>query len=243
MVHFSRGDDQVFRPRLSIASILLASIVLYSSTAVCSQDASAVEKPADSAEADSRQARLTSSDSPVLTLGDLRDVGLSIMLIQQLAKNIYLEVTRKPVPASASPHIEDLKLIKSGNIEDASKYEPVRSEWIQYYVGTMEPIVHLLQADIDNTKSGAKELLVPKGTKAAFQKLLNQYDGYMKELNDHISEIFEDRGDSKSNVAIAQEAVKLYDVTEKLESIRKKGFNLIKKAREGELEDVTPEKR
>jgi hypothetical protein len=157
-----------------------------------------------------------------------------------MAKSIYMEVTRKPVPASASPHIEDLKLIKSGNIDAACMYEPIRPEWIEFYVGTMEPMVHLLQADLDSTKSGARKLLVPRGKKAEFQENVNEYDDCLKQVNDHVTQIFESRGDSHSNVAIAREAVKLYEVTERMESIRKRAFNLIKNAKVGKLENAAP---
>jgi hypothetical protein len=185
---------------------------------------------------------LTLGTSQMLTLGDLRDMGLCINQIQQQAKNIYLEVTRKPVPRTAEPHFEDLKAISKGSIDpSAAVYQPVRQEWLTYYVGTMEPMIYLLKANLDATRSGASTLMVPKSTVDEFTTMLTNYDLAIKAMNQNLDVIHEKMSDPHGNVAIAHEAVKLYETTQELEKARHRAFNLVKKAdRKGEEREALP---
>jgi hypothetical protein len=175
--------------------------------------------------------------SDVLTLGDLRDMGMCINQIQQQTINIYMEATRKPVPSHATAHLEDLKAITRGDIDATCRYEPVRPEWMTYYIGVMEPIMQLFQADLDDTKSGATQMIVPKDTVEEFTSMFAPYDNAITQMNQHLDVIHSAVANPHANVKIAQEAVKLYDVTKQLESIRRRAFELLKKSgKKGEPE-------
>jgi len=180
---------------------------------------------------------LTLSEEPVITLGDLRDLGLCINQIQQQAKNIFMEATRRPVPASAEPELGDLKSVAYDPKELKGKFEHIRPEWITYYVGTLEPVVHLLKVNLD--KSRTQKLLVPEGDEKKFRELMKGYDAGVEEVNALVTNIYEHVADESANVAIAQEASKLYDVAGKLETDRRIAFRLIKKAKQnGQLKEV-----
>src|SRR5262249_26887987 len=161
---------------------------------------------------------LPGSKSEVVTLTDLRDLGLCLMQIKQQAKNIFLEVTRRALTASAKPEIEEPKQILVEGIVDSSVYLPSRPEWLVFYVGTLEPIIHLFREDLKNINSGESRLLVPAGTKQKFDKLLTEYETGIAQLNQRLTVIQEDIAKDHNNSAIAREAVSLYQVADNLET-------------------------
>jgi len=184
---------------------------------------------------------LTLGTSETLSLGDLRDMGLCINQIQQQTMNIYMEVTRKAVPSSAEAKIEDLKVITKGSLDANARYEPVRPEWLTYYIGTLEPIIHLFKVDLDSTRSGASKVMVPTSTVEEFHKLLNNFDIELTKINKCLDVIHDKMSDPHGNVAIAQEAVKLYDVTLEMEKARHYAFNAVKLANQrGETREAVP---
>lgn len=174
----------------------------------------------------------------VVTLSDLRDVGLCINQIKQQAINIYLDVTRKAVPASASAELEDVDEISNAGLSDSSKYLPTRPEWLVFYVGAMEPIIHLLQSDVKDVESGVAKLMVPKGSQEKFEKLFDDYEASVAQLNVHLTKIYEGIGEKNNNVKLAQEAVKMYEVADDLERSRVEAFQMIKSQSGTELEEL-----
>jgi hypothetical protein len=212
------------------ALILTAISVLLQGTPAIAQDNTDTE------------GALTLGGSETLTLGDLRDLGLCINQLQQQSKNIFLEVTRKPVPRTAQPHYEDLKEITKGSVDATARYLPVRPEWITYYVGTMEPMIQLFRANLEATRSGASKLMVPKSTVDEFATMLSNYDLAVNAMNKNLDVIYSKLSDPHANVAIAQETVKLYEVTQAMEKARHRAFNLVKQAdrRHEERSPVAP---
>lgn len=207
---------------------MLAFRSLLAITACCLLASTGAAGAAQADDDNSGGLKLGTSD--VLTLGDLRDMGLCISQIQQQTINIYMEATRKPVPSSAKPHLEDLKEIAKGDIDATGRYETIRPEWMTYYIGVMEPIMQLFKADLNDTKSGASKLIVPKSTVDEFSTMFAPYDNAITQMNQHLDAIHAEIGNPHGNVKIAQEAVKLYDVTRQLESIRRRAFELLKKS-------------
>ncbi|MCC7531422.1 MAG: hypothetical protein IT342_23165 [Candidatus Melainabacteria bacterium] len=94
------------------------------------------------------------SPGNAITLGDLRDIGLTIMQIKQQSINIFLEVTRKEVPKSARPDLVSVDKISMIDVKPDSSYLPTRPEWLVFYVGAMEPIIRLLGADVGDVRGG-----------------------------------------------------------------------------------------
>lgn len=180
--------------------------------------------------------RLTISQKEEVTLTDLRDLGLIIMQIKQQAENIYMEATRKPVNISATPEIEDVKIITTEPMKARGKYLPTRPEWMTFYVGTMEPIIHLFQVNVGSSKDpNAKKkacIKVPRSTRAKFEKLLDTYDRGVEEMNRHLSTIYDNISEKDNNITIARAAVDLYKTAERIETARVSAFKLIKEAKD-----------
>lgn len=179
---------------------------------------------------------LTISQNEEVTLTDLRDLGLIIMQIKQQAENIYMEATRKPVHISARPEIEDVKIITTEPMKARGKYLPTRPEWLTFYVGTMEPIIHLFQVNVGSSKDAAakkKECIkVPRSTRDKFEKLLDTYDKGVADMNRYLSKIYDNISEKDNNITIAGAAVDLYKTAERIETARVSAFKLIKEAKD-----------
>ena len=173
-----------------------------------------------------------------ITLGDLRDVGLTIMQIKQQAINIFLEVTRKEVPKSARPELVNVDKISLTDIKPNATYLPTRPEWLTFYVGAMEPVIRLLDADVTDVRGGVAKLLVPKGNREKFEQLYEEHEKDVGKLNQHLTKIFDGIGDKHNNVALAKEAVYMFEVAQAMERNRVEAFHMIQGARDAELEEL-----
>ena len=169
-------------------------------------------------------------ESQLLTLNRLRDSGLALQQIKQQAINIYLEVTRKDFQPSDTPVLIYPKSISNKGLLKCSSYLSPRMEWLYFYVGTMEPILHLYTDDINGTKDGAAKVFVPKLAKEALSPLWRQWSSGIKSLNEHVTAIYKLSNEEKpDNVAIGKQAIAMYEIATKLEKTREKGVTIISK--------------
>jgi hypothetical protein len=186
---------------------------------------------------------LPKSTAGEITLSDLRDVGLCVMQIKQQAINIYLEATRKPISQKANAHMTDPMSISITGLDPKAEYLATRPEWLTFYVSTMEPILHLFKEDVKDAESGVKKITVPKGTKDRFEKLFDQYETAVEQLNKHVSVIYDQIAVPNNNVRIAEEAVKIFELANEIEKDRQQVFRLVQSAEGGEVEQVIPKKK
>lgn len=173
----------------------------------------------------------TLGKSGVLTLNFLRDTGLSLQQIKQQAINIYLEVTRRDFqPGDKSVLVYPKSISDKALLKDHS-YLPPRSEWLYYYVGTMEPIIHLFADDVSDTKNGVTRIFVPKAVKAQMAPLWQEWSNDIQSLNQHLSEIYQLANEDKvDNIAIGKHAVAMFKIGNKLESTRLKAVANIRRS-------------
>jgi len=167
-----------------------------------------------------------------LSLTLLRDSGLSLNQIRQQAINIFLEATRKPCNPSSK-----FELLIPGGISDrdidnrAGKnvYLPPRSQWLIYYVGTVEPIISLFAQDVHDTKAGVTKLLVPEDTKKQMHAAWHEWTQGIEGINKELTEINDLIGDGKvENTRLAKHAVAMFKYTQSLERSRRKAFIAIR---------------
>lgn len=201
------------------------------------------------ADATNNASPVTSTTKPALhidvktdaiTLSDLRDVGLCVMQIKQQAINIYLEATRKEIPTTADAEIADPNSISATDLNGHHTYLATRPEWLVYYISTMEPIIHLFKEDVKNAETGVEKIIVPKGTKDRFAKMLEVYETAVAQLNEHLSNIYELIPAQENNEKIAREAVKIFEVADVIEKDRREAFKLIQETQTKETEQVIP---
>jgi hypothetical protein len=165
----------------------------------------------------------------LLTLNRLRDSGLSLQQIKQQAINIYLEVTRKDVQPTDKPIIVYPKSISNKGLVKTN-YLPPRVEWLYFYVGTMEPVIHLFADDVNDTKAGATKIFVPKAAQEPLSPLWQQWSAGIQNLNEHVTAIYKLANEEKpDNIAIGRHAVAMYKIATSLEKTREKGVAIIRK--------------
>lgn len=174
--------------------------------------------------------KLPGSGSGGVGLTDLRDVGLCVMQIKQQAINIYLEATRKPVDINSVATLDDPTHISVHGLATDEKYLEARPEWLTFYIGTMEPIIHLFKEDVKDVEDGIEKVVVPKGTKDKFEKLFDQYETAVNSLNDHLSNIYEEIHESDNNIKVAKEAIKMFELADNIEKGRLEAFHLLKES-------------
>lgn len=229
----NRQTTAIGRAPLVILLGFFASVT-FSSAATAEPDAESSPKT---------QTGLTLPSSDQISLSDLRDVGLCVMQIKQQAINIYLEVTRKPIDRRVAAQMADPMTISVTGLDKNGKYLPTRPEWLTFYVGTMEPIIHLFKEDVKDAQNGVQKIVVPVGTKEKFERLFDAYQKAVEELNSHLTEIYSNIGEPDNNVKIAKEAVKIFEVAEEIEKDRQAAFHLIQKSENTEFEEVIPKKK
>lgn len=208
-------------------------------------EAGAIEtnKTKDAATKNPSGLKLAGSGSGGVGLTDLRDVGLCVMQIKQQAINIYLEATRKPVDLNSIAQLEDPNHISVHGLATDTKYLEARPEWLTFYIGTMEPIIHLFKEDVKDVEDGIEKVVVPKGTKDKFEKLFDQYEAAVNSLNEHLSNIYEEIHESDNNVKVAKEAIKMFELADNIEKGRQEAFHLLKEsANTSETEELERKK-
>jgi len=168
--------------------------------------------------------------SNILTLNLLRDSGLSLQQIKQQAINIYLEATRTDVRPEDKTSLVYPKSISDKGLLKTSSYLPPRADWLYFYVGTMEPVIHLFAADVSDTRAGITRVWVPKVIKAEISPLWQEWAKGIQDLNDHLSVIYQLANEDKpDNIAIGKHAVAMYNIGIDLENTRQKAVGIIRK--------------
>jgi hypothetical protein len=165
-----------------------------------------------------------------LTLDHLRDAGLALHEIQRDVIYIFLEATRKPTLKTRQADIVIPSTISAKNLEDDSSFNPVRAEWLVYYIGILEPIIKLLENDVNDTRNGYRTLLIPEGAGRLAEPLWRTWANDVDKLNQRLSQLndsIEETGKTQ-NTAIAREAAAMFEITQQMEKSRKKGYNLVR---------------
>ncbi len=164
-----------------------------------------------------------------LTLDHIRDAGLALHEIERDVIYIFLEATRKPVIKSNKPDIVIPEKISMEAIGDNASYNPVRAEWLVYYIGILEPVIRLFQNDVNDTRSGYRTLLIPDGARKLAEPLWRNWTDDVDRLNEHLGKLNEliDETGKTQNSQIAKEAVAMFDIARQMERNRKKGYKLV----------------
>jgi hypothetical protein len=170
----------------------------------------------------------STNEQCTLTLDDVRDTGLTLQQIKDEAVHIYLEATRKPVAPDADPKLVESHVITVADFPIDKTCLPVRREWIAFFVGTMEPIVHLLVEDIKAVERDTKELVLPNGNGAKATEAWQEWAQAVKDLNAELDKMTDILNSEKmTNKSIAEQAMAIYTTAQKAEDTRVKVHKLV----------------
>jgi hypothetical protein len=183
--------------------------------------------------ADRSQMKLHSSlpEEYVLTLSELRDAGLALQQIRGEAIHIYLEAARKPVPLNDDPKLVEPKTIPSADLAIDGTCEPVRRDWLVFFVGTIEPILHLLTDDVEKVENEETKLVMPNVEKEQADKLWREWAQGVQDLNRDLDNIFMLLGSNKiDNKGVANQAIAIFNSCQKLEDVRVRVHKIIQES-------------
>jgi len=157
----------------------------------------------------------------ILTLSEIRDTGLTLQQIREEAIHIYLEAARKPVPLNGDAKLVEPKSIPTPEVVIDKACEPVRRDWLVFYVGTMEPIIHLLTDGVEQVENEETKLVIPNVEKEIADKLWREWSQGIQDLNkdlDNMSELL--NSEKIDNKALGDQAVAIFNSCQKLEDVR-----------------------
>lgn len=164
----------------------------------------------------------------VLTLDDIRDVGLALYVVKQQVLNIYAEAIRNRADTESSPEI----IVNTAIPVDTRhlKVLPLRREWLAVYLASMEPVVRLLAKEVTEAQTGVKALVIPESIHKEIDPLWQAWSRDITKINEHLDELMPLLDDAPhNNSKVAQVAVCIHDDVERLEKLRKQIFEFVKK--------------
>lgn len=146
---------------------------------------------------------------------NIEDVAYTLQRIRQQAINIYIESTRKPVKRYEL-NIVSLSTMPTTPLESQSAYLPLRKAWLALFIGTMEPLVQILNEHIKHLGEKTEQSHLPSQYLADWQGMVSEWTSAIKQLNDQLDICASLANDSSpGNVEVAKAARSIdYQVTQ-----------------------------
>jgi len=116
---------------------------------------------------------------------NIEDVAYTLQRIRQQAINIYVESTRKPVN-NFDLNIVSLSTMPTAPLESQSAYLPLRKAWLAFFIGTMEPLVQILNEHIKHLDQKTKQSHMPAQCLADWHGIVSEWTSAIKQLNDQL---------------------------------------------------------
>lgn len=174
---------------------------------------------------------LKGEDKIYADLSKVRDWGLNIHQFKELALSLYMEGTRTKLSPEDGPDLNvPTEIPKSTNL-DYSKCLPPRTEWIAYFLNSMEPLTQFIAGRMKASEAGKISLFVPKGTTTELQPLRMKIRAIMRKLQsdlDSLDDIFNE--ETISNQHVVDVSRQIYDDVSTYEELRKQFYEVIRKA-------------
>lgn len=211
-----------------LSTITLWSLLSQSAALGAEPTASEKPKPGSQAQVEERGTQGRSERAmQILTLDDIRDVGLALYVVKQQVLNIYAEATRNSEETQASPEIVVHSAIPINTKH--LKILPLRREWLVVYLASMEPVVRLLGKEVTEAQTGVKALVIPESVHKEIAPLWQAWSHGITKMNEHLDELTPLLDDAPNNNSkIAQVAVSMHEDVESLERVRRKIFDFVK---------------
>jgi hypothetical protein len=211
------------RKSMSVAVGLIA--LLTASPRSSAQDAPDHSASASQAASDPVKGKRPPVPASQLPMEDLHDVGYILQLIRQQAVDIYAEATRRKTASDSA--IEPLDVIPNQPLLGESDYKPLRKAWIAFFIGTMEPLVHLLDEGWRDVSSGTVKLKVPAVKRSVLDRMMAEIGDSLTAINKHLNKCADvlDTTDSV-NLIIAHEAAGIAAEVSKAEQVRTRTFKI-----------------
>jgi hypothetical protein len=225
-----KGSLSIKLPVIFIASV--AGLFVLNATAFADQPPASTPSKPEADPNSSSQVQLVGRTIHA-DLNELRDLGLNIRQIKQQALSLYIEATRTDLSPNDGPELNVPSAIPKSTMTniDYSKCLPPRSEWVAYFLNTIEPLTQFIQGRLKTYVSSKVSVLVPKGTSTELKPLRADILTILRKLGsdlDSLHDIFE--GDTISNKQLVEVSREIYDDATAYEDLRQRFYEVIRKA-------------
>jgi hypothetical protein len=192
----------------SVSAILSCSTALPYVFGVDSASAAASDSTKTQTETSSKN--VTGEDSgSTLVIDSIQDVAYTLQRIRQQAINIYVEATRKEVHRY-NLDITSLSAMPDTPLEEQSAYLPLRKAWLVFFIGTMEPLVQILNEHMHSLEERTVESHLPSQSLPEWNGIVSEWKSAIEKLNkqlDGCAALVDDTAPDNVEVARAARAI------------------------------------
>jgi hypothetical protein len=154
-----------------------------------------------------------------MTLDNMQDVAYTLQRIRQQAINVYVEATRKHV-YRFDLHVPSLSNIPTAPLEPENAYLPLRKGWLAFFIGSMEPLVNILNEHLKSLDQRTIDCKVPAQVLTEWKNIVGEWTTSTKKLNTQLDVCSVFLNDSKAdNIEVAQAALAIDNEISSMESI------------------------
>jgi hypothetical protein len=144
--------------------------------------------------------------SNVMSLDDIQDVANTLQHIRHKAIGIFEEATRKKVTHFDVNRLQSDSMPKT-TFEDSKYYLPLRKGWLAYFIGTMEPLVNILNTQLNHVDEMAKRHAIPAAKMPEWHDIVTDWTNAVHDLDkqlDRCAQLLDEP--SPGNVEVAKSA-------------------------------------
>jgi len=121
-----------------------------------------------------------------LQVDDIQDLAHTLQRIRQQAINIYVEATR-PKTYRHELNVPCLSSMPTIPLKDQNAYLPLRPGWLMFFIGTMEPLVQILNEDLKHIDEKTERSVMSSQDRSEWQGIVNEWKSGIHELNDQLN--------------------------------------------------------
>jgi len=149
-------------------------------------------------------------DKPIaqddMQVENIQDVAYTLQRIRQQAINVYVEATRHKL-RRYELNIPSLSSMPATPLEDQNAYLPLRKGWLVFFIGTMEPLVQILNEHLRRIDERTAQLGIPSQYLPEWQGLVKEWTHAIHGLDDQLNICASLLDDSSAgNVEVAKAA-------------------------------------
>lgn len=143
--------------------------------------------------------------------------------------DLYLEATRSNQTPDDSAEIEVPAMMSTS--VDTSKFLPPRTEWVSYYLNSLEPLIQFVTANLRGSAEGKLQFSVPNGTAETLKPIAQQMYAMGDDLKgdlDVLDDIFNQENPSAKQ--LIDLSARISQDASKLDGLRMRFYEVVRKA-------------
>jgi hypothetical protein len=212
--------QSITKVKLSVFAVVMSTLVAATQPlAIALDNASTASSEQPSATKPTEALDENAKVSSDLAIDSMRDIAYVLQRIRQQAINIYIECTRKPVKRY-DLNIVSLSKMPTTPLESPSVYLPLRKAWLAFFIGTMEPLVQILNEHLKHIDERTKQSHLPSECLPRWCQIVSEWKNSIKELNAELTVCADLVNDSSPcNIEVAKSARSIDRQVTKLDSI------------------------